>query len=73
MLRVAITTPAANRDVAAEHIVVVPEAQPWLAPFLHLVPLQLLTYHIALARKINPDTGRQDQAAHARAHRVYKL
>jgi glutamine---fructose-6-phosphate transaminase (isomerizing) len=73
MLRVAVTTPAANRDIAAEHVIVVPEAPPWLAPFVHLVPLQLLTYHIALARKINPDTGRQDQEAHVRAHRVYKL
>src|SRR5208282_3190317 len=68
MMRVAVTVPDANRDVAAEHIVVLPETAAWLAPFVHLVPLQLLTYHIALARSINPDTGRQDQDAHARAH-----
>lgn len=73
MLRMAVTTAAANRDVSADNIIVVPEAPAWLAAFVHLVPLQLLTYHIALARKINPDTGRQDQEAHARAHRVYKL
>jgi glucosamine--fructose-6-phosphate aminotransferase (isomerizing) len=73
MLRMAVTTPAANRDIAAEYTVIVPEAPAWLAAFTHVVPLQLLTYHIALARKINPDTGRQDQAAHALAHKVYKL
>ena len=73
MLRLAITTPAANRDIAADHIVVLPESPTWLAPFVHVAPLQLLTYHIALARKLNPDTGRQDQEPHARAHRVYKL
>jgi len=73
MLRVAVTVPEANRDIAAEHVVVLPETPVWLAPFVHLVPLQLLTYHIALARGINPDTGRQDQEQHARAHKVYKL
>ena len=73
MLRMAVTTPSANRDIAADHVIAVPEAPPWLAALVHLVPLQLLTYHIALARKLNPDTGRQDQEAHALAHRVYKL
>jgi glutamine---fructose-6-phosphate transaminase (isomerizing) len=73
MLRVAITVPDANHDIAAEHIIILPETPVWLAPFVHLVPLQLLTYHIALARGINPDTGRQDQEQHARAHTVYKL
>jgi glucosamine--fructose-6-phosphate aminotransferase (isomerizing) len=73
MLRLAVTTPAGNRDISAEHTIVLPESPTWLAPFTHVVPLQLLTYHIALARKINPDTGRQDQDAHALAHKVYKL
>jgi glutamine---fructose-6-phosphate transaminase (isomerizing) len=73
MPRIAITVPEANRDIAAEHVIVLPETPVWLAPFIHLIPLQLLTYHIALARGINPDSGRQDQEAHARAHKVYKL
>ncbi|HXW18106.1 MAG TPA: SIS domain-containing protein [Candidatus Acidoferrales bacterium] len=73
MLRVAITVPDANRDIAADHVIVLPATPPWLAPFVHLVPLQLLTYYIALARGFNPDSGRQDQEAHARAHKVYKL
>jgi len=73
MLRVAVTVPDASGDVAAEHVVVLPAAPAWLAPFVHLVPLQLLTYYIALARGVNADSGRQDQEAHARAHKVYKL
>ncbi|MFZ0038144.1 MAG: SIS domain-containing protein [Candidatus Acidiferrales bacterium] len=73
MLRVAVTVPDANRDVAAEHVIVLPEMAVWLAPFIHLVPLQLLTYYIAIARGVNADSGRQDQDAHARAHKVYKL
>ncbi len=73
ILRVAVTVPAANRDLAAEHIIELPEVETWLAPLVHLLPLQLLTYYIALTRGINPDTGRQDQQAHSHAHQVYKL
>jgi glucosamine--fructose-6-phosphate aminotransferase (isomerizing) len=72
-LRVAVAVPAANHDLAADHVIELPAVETWLAPFLHLLPLQLLTYYIALARGVNPDTGRQDQTAHARAHQVYKL
>lgn len=72
MLRVAVTTPAANHDISAEHVLVVPETPDWLAAFVHLVPLQLLTYFVALERGLNPDTGRQDQAAHAAAKKHYQ-
>jgi len=73
MLRIAVATPKASRDIDAEHVLQVPEASAWLAPFVHLVPLQLLNYHVGLARGVNPDSGRQDQAPHASAHKVYKL
>lgn len=72
MLRAAVTSPSANRDISAEHILVVPEAAEWLAAFVHLVPLQLLSYFTALERNLNPDTGRQDQPAHAAASKHYK-
>jgi glucosamine--fructose-6-phosphate aminotransferase (isomerizing) len=72
MLRAAIVTQSANRDISAEHIFVVPESDEWLAAFVHLVPLQLLTYFIALERGTNPDTGRQEQPAHAATSRHYK-
>ncbi len=72
MLRAAIAVPSANHDVSAEQILVVPEVPEWLAAFIHLIPLQLLTYFLALERNLNPDTGRQDQPAHAAASRHYK-
>jgi glutamine---fructose-6-phosphate transaminase (isomerizing) len=72
MLRAAIASPSANHDISAEHILVVPEVAEWLTAFVHLVPLQLLTYFLALERGLNPDTGRQDQPAHAAASRHYK-
>ena len=72
MLRAAVAVPSANREISAEHILMVPEADEWLAAFVHLVPLQLLTYFMALERGVNPDTGRQDQPAHAAASRHYK-
>lgn len=73
MLRLAVATPGANRDISAEHTLVVPEVNPWLAAFVHLVPLQLLNYHVGIARGVNPDSGRQDQQGHASAHKIYKL
>lgn len=72
MLRAAIAGPSANHDISAEQILVVPETPEWLTAFVHLVPLQLLTYFLALERGLNPDTGRQDQPAHAAASRHYK-
>jgi glucosamine--fructose-6-phosphate aminotransferase (isomerizing) len=72
MLRAAIMSPSANHDISAEHILVVHEVAEWLTAFVHLVPLQLLTYFLALERGLNPDTGRQDQPAHAAASKHYK-
>lgn len=71
-LRAAVTVPSANHDISAEHTLVVPECAEWLSAFVHLVPLQLLNYFIALEKGVNPDTGRQDQPAHAAASRHYK-
>jgi len=71
-LRAAIIVLSANLDVSAEHVLVVPEVDEWLSAFIHLVPLQLLAYFVALERGLNPDTGRQDQPAHAAASRHYK-
>jgi len=70
--RAAIASRSANHDVSAEQILVVPETAEWLTAFVHLVPLQLLTYFLALELGLNPDSGRQDQPAHAAASRHYK-
>lgn len=72
MLRAAITVPAANRELACEEVFVVPECVPWLSAFVHLVPLQLLMYYLAIERRANPDTGRMEQAEHAAASKHYK-
>jgi glutamine---fructose-6-phosphate transaminase (isomerizing) len=72
MSRAAITVPAANHDLSAEQILQLPEAPEWLAAFLHLIPLQLLTYFLALERGVSPDSGRMEQPAHAAASKHYK-
>ncbi|HYL47443.1 MAG TPA: hypothetical protein VEU52_10485, partial [Candidatus Limnocylindrales bacterium] len=71
MSRAAVAVPSANREISAGQIFIVPEAEEWLAAFVHLVPLQLLAYWIALERGLNPDSGRQDQPAHAAAKKHY--
>jgi glutamine---fructose-6-phosphate transaminase (isomerizing) len=72
MPRAAITVPSANHDLSAEQILQVPEAPEWQAALVHLIPLQLLTYFLALERGVSPDSGRMEQPAHAAASRHYK-
>jgi glutamine---fructose-6-phosphate transaminase (isomerizing) len=71
--RLAVAFPRGNRDLACDVMIDAPNGPSWMSPFLHLIPAQLLAYHLALAHGINPDTGRQDQEAHARATRVFKF
>jgi glucosamine--fructose-6-phosphate aminotransferase (isomerizing) len=52
--------------LAAETIVIPPVTE-LLSPILTVVPLQLFAYHLALLRRVNPDTMRGDQPAHGRA------
>jgi len=72
MPRAAIAVPSADHDLSAEQILQVPEAPEWLAAFVHLIPLQLLTYFLALERGVSPDSGRMEQPAHAAASKHYK-
>jgi glucosamine--fructose-6-phosphate aminotransferase (isomerizing) len=58
--------------LAAETITL-PELDELLSPILAVVPLQLLTYHLALLSAVNPDTMRADQAAHRRARKLMAL
>lgn len=51
-------------------IAAVPEL---LSPILAVVPLQLLTYHLALEAGANPDTVREQEPAHARARATFSL
>ena len=70
--RIVFHVPAAQPDDSADDWVAIPAVEEWLSPFVFLVPLQLLTYFLALARGTNPDHGRLEQAAHARARKIYK-
>lgn len=58
--------------LAAEtiEITAVPEL---LSPILAVVPLQLLTYHLALESGANPDTMRAHEPSHARAREAFSL
>jgi glucosamine--fructose-6-phosphate aminotransferase (isomerizing) len=59
-----------DREVGAlaAETIAIPAVHELLSPILTIVPLQLLTYHLALGLGTNPDTMRADQPAHARAH-----
>ena len=52
--------------LAAETIAL-PEVPELLSPIAAIVPLQLLTYHLAVQAGANPDTVRAEQPAHGRA------
>ena len=58
-----------DREAAAlaGEIIALPEVDEVLSPILAVVPLQLLAYHVAVARGRNPDLLRADDPAHARA------
>jgi glucosamine--fructose-6-phosphate aminotransferase (isomerizing) len=71
MPRAAIAVPSAKHDIAAEKILLVPETPQWLSAFVHLIPLQLLTYYLALERRVSPDNGRMEQPQHAAARKHY--
>jgi glutamine---fructose-6-phosphate transaminase (isomerizing) len=53
-------------SLAAETIALPPVPE-LLSPIAAVVPLQLLTYHLAVAAGVNPDTLRAEQPAHGRA------
>ena len=72
VLRVAVAAEGVG-EVPAEHRIEVPAIEEWLSPFVQVIPVQLLSYYVALERGVNPDTGREDQPAHARARGHYKL
>ena len=65
-LRVAIAAKGVDAAGAA-CVLNMPKVEEWLTPFVHVVGAQLLSYFTALERGANPDTGREDQPAHARA------
>ena len=51
----------------------IPAVPELLSPILAVVPLQLLTYHLAVQAGTNPDTMRADEPAYARAREAFSL
>ena len=43
---------------ASDFLARVPASDPVVSPILQIVPVQLLSYNLALARKVNPDSPR---------------
>jgi glucosamine--fructose-6-phosphate aminotransferase (isomerizing) len=76
VLRVAIASRGAAAKIAAvagAHRLETPAVPEWLSPMVHVVPVQLLSYFLALERGANPDTGHEDEATHARAKKHFEL
>ena len=51
----------------ATETIALPDVPELLSPIVAIVPLQLLTYHLAVLAGANPDTVRADQPGHGRA------
>ncbi|MBI1736605.1 MAG: SIS domain-containing protein [Candidatus Rokubacteria bacterium] len=58
---------------AASETIAIPPTPERLSPIVAVVPLQLLTYHLALARGVNPDTMRTHEPAYGRARGAMSL
>jgi glutamine---fructose-6-phosphate transaminase (isomerizing) len=58
-----------DREIAplAAETIALPAVAELLSPIVAIVPLQLLTYHLAVKAGANPDTMRSEQPAYARA------
>ncbi len=54
----AITDSEEDLGKLADHVIRVPKTLPYLTPLLHVVPLQLLAYHVAVLRGCDVDMPR---------------
>jgi glucosamine--fructose-6-phosphate aminotransferase (isomerizing) len=72
---VMVLAPEDDRELAAlaTETIALPEIDELLSPILAIVPLQLLAYHIAVARGVNPDIMRSTELPYARANEHVKL
>jgi glucosamine--fructose-6-phosphate aminotransferase (isomerizing) len=72
-LRIAVVTKGAAAAVTGGHRLELPAVPEWLSPLVHVVPVQLLSYFLAVERGTNPDTGHEDAASHDRAKKYFQL
>ena len=59
-------------DLATEAFVIPPVSDFW-SPLIYILPLQLFTYYLALARGTHPDLFQQDNSRQAAARKHYEL
>ena len=59
-------------DLATESFALPPVPDFW-SPFVYILPLQMFTYYLALARGTHPDLFQQDNSRQAAARRHYDL
>jgi len=66
---VLLLAPEDDRELAglATETIALPEVDELLSPILAIVPLQLLAYHLAVRRGVNPDIMRTAELPYARA------
>ena len=62
-----------SRSPLVDTVISVPECDEMFSPIVYLVPLQLLTYWLALELGHNPDTFRLDDPRHLAAREHYTL
>lgn len=72
LLRLAVV-PTGVAAPPAELEVRVPRVAEWVSPFVHLIPLQWLSYFVAVQRGTNPDNERKENPAHARSREHFRL
>jgi glucosamine--fructose-6-phosphate aminotransferase (isomerizing) len=72
---VLLLAPEDDRELAslATETIALPEVDELLSPILAIVPLQLLAYHLAVRKGVNPDIMRATEPAFARANAHVKL
>jgi glucosamine--fructose-6-phosphate aminotransferase (isomerizing) len=59
--------------LAKADVFALPEVPELLSPLLTVVPVQILAYHMAVVRGINPDMFRRDDPQYAAALGLLKL
>jgi glucosamine--fructose-6-phosphate aminotransferase (isomerizing) len=72
---VIVLAPEDDRELAAlaAEAIALPEVDELLTPIVAVIPLQLLAYHIAVVRGVNPDIMRTGEIAYARAREHVSL
>ncbi|AUJ23613.1 SIS domain-containing protein [Virgibacillus dokdonensis] len=61
-----------NDITNADYVFSLPSCHELLVPLLYVLPMQLLSYYLAVGKKLNPDHIRRDQLAYKKAREAYE-